>query len=124
MAQLLSLERGRQSALLLLLLVLLSLHLTAAAALRLPPSGNLSNRQSQVVQSPLEQNEVDELAFLDKLPQPLKEAIQAELKECMAFPQATYARCVYDRRALIAYTEDYSSPGSNPNPVVGSPAIG
>ncbi|KAG6544270.1 hypothetical protein Mapa_014273 [Marchantia paleacea] len=121
MAQLLSLERGRQSALL-LLLVLLSLHLTAA--LRLPPSGNLSNRQLQVVQSPLEQNEADELAFLDNLPQPLKEAIQAELKECMAFPQATYARCVYDRRALIAYTEDYSSPGSNPNPVVGSPSIG
>ncbi|KAL3691945.1 hypothetical protein R1sor_005596 [Riccia sorocarpa] len=126
MAQPLSLKRGRHSALLLPLLLttaLLSLHLTSALR-HDPPSESNFDRPVEVVQSPTEQREVEELAFLNKLPKPIKEVIQLELDDCKKLSsKEDYEQCIHNRRVLVAFTQDYE-PGSNPNPVIGSPAHG
>ncbi|KAL2622145.1 hypothetical protein R1flu_002350 [Riccia fluitans] len=125
MAQPLSLERGRHSALLplLLILILLSFHLTSALR-HDPPSGRNFDHAVEVPPSPQEQREAEELAFLSKLPKPVKEAIQLELDDCKKLPsQEGYDQCIHDRRALVAFTQDYG-PGSNTNPVVGAPTNG
>ncbi|KAL2641348.1 hypothetical protein R1flu_008935 [Riccia fluitans] len=121
MAQPLSLESGRHSALLpLLILILISLNLTSG--LRHDPlSGSNFDHAIEVRQFPQEQLEAKEQAFLIKLPKPVKEADQLELDNCKKLSsQDGYDQCIHDRRALVAFTQDYG-PGSNSNPVIGAP---
>ncbi|KAL3691944.1 hypothetical protein R1sor_005595 [Riccia sorocarpa] len=118
-------KRGHSAFLLPLLLTttLLSLHLTSALRHGLPSERNF-DPPVEVVQSPAEQREVEELSFLNKLPQLIKEAIQLELDDCKRlYSKEDYEQCIHNRRALVAFTEDYE-PGSNPNPVIGSPSHG